>query len=59
MADTNYTALRTNENGRAGTAANELYTSITQKATTSIYLSLDANIAPVSWEVKGVAASNA
>lgn len=56
MADTNYTALRTNGNGRAGTAANEYYTSIMQKTTTSIFISLDANVTPVSWEVKGVAA---
>lgn len=55
MADTNYTVIRTNGNGRSATAANELYTSVGTRTTTTIYLVLDANIAPVFWQVSGMA----
>lgn len=54
MADTNYTFVRTNGAGRAGTTANELYTSTTNRTTNSIGLSLESAITPVSWEISGM-----
>jgi len=56
MADTNYTVIRTNGNGRGATIANELYTSVGTRTTTTIYILLDSNIAPVFWQVSGMAA---
>lgn len=56
MADTNYTVIRTNGNSRSATTANELYTSVGTRTTTTIYLVLDSNIAPVFWQVSGMAA---
>jgi len=56
MADTNYIVMRTNGKGRSGTGANEKYTSVGTRTVTTIVLDLDSNIAPVFWEVKGMAA---
>ena len=57
MADTNYNVMRTNGNGRSATTANELYTSVGARTTTTIYLVLESSIAPVFWQVSGMAAS--
>jgi hypothetical protein len=57
MADTNYIVMRTNGKGRSGTGANEKYTSVGTRTVTTIVLDLDSNIAPVFWEVKGMAAN--
>lgn len=56
MADTNYTVMRTNGNGQSATVANQLYTSVGTRTTTTIDLALDSSVSPVFWEVKGMAA---
>ena len=55
MADTNYTFFRTNGNGRSGTGANELYTSVSSRTTTGFMIIRENAISPVSWCVYGIA----
>ena len=56
MADTNYTFFRTNGNGRSGTGANELYTSVSSRTTTGFMIIRENAISPVSWCVYGMSA---
>lgn len=53
MTDSSYNFMRTNGNGKAATAANQLYTSCLNRTTTSMQLSLDSSISPVTWYICG------